>query len=88
MSHPNLTSYRYRLVTFDRYDLIFDVTKSKQQWAIKALFIAPADPLLHKIARSLPPAEVKQQTLPADGGKPAESPVKEEEKVSPHKVKH
>jgi hypothetical protein len=52
MSGPQ-SGYRYRLVTFDRYDLIFEVTKLKLQWAVKAIFVAPADALLQKIARSL-----------------------------------
>jgi hypothetical protein len=41
---------RFRLVTFDRDDLIMDVGKLKAQWAVKGLFIAPSDPLAKKIA--------------------------------------
>ncbi len=87
MSHANLSSYRYRLVTFERYDLIFDVTKSRQQWAIKAMFVAPADPLLQKVARSLPVPESK---APATGesGKPGEAVAKEDEKIPARKGKN
>ena len=60
MVSPAATSYRYRLVTFGRYDLICDVIKTKRQWAIKALFIAAADPVLQKIARNLQPAQGQQ----------------------------
>jgi hypothetical protein len=41
---------RFRLVTFDRDDLIMDIGKLKAQWAVKALFIAPSDPLAKRIA--------------------------------------
>ncbi len=87
MSNANLNSYRYRLVTFERYDLIFEVTKSKQQWAIKAMFVAPSDPLLQKVARSLQPPESK---LPAAGesGKPADAAEKGDEKVPVRKGKN
>lgn len=59
MSGPPAGIYRYRLVTFDKDDLVFDVYKPKVQWAIKGIFIAPADPLIEKIARdsALPPVD-------------------------------
>lgn len=51
--------YRYRLITFGKDDLIFDVgrlkDKDKDQWLIKAIFVAPSDLGWQKIAQSLPP---------------------------------
>jgi hypothetical protein len=40
---------RFRVVTFSKNDLILDVCKFKNQWAVKALFIAPPDALVKKI---------------------------------------
>jgi hypothetical protein len=60
MPNPMNGCQRFRLVTYGRDDLIFDVgrrndPKSKQiQWVIKAIFVAPADPALQKFARILP----------------------------------
>jgi len=88
MSSSQPGCYRYRLVTFDRYDLISDVTKVKQQWAIKGLFVAGADPLLQKIARSLQPPELKPASVPADSGKAGESKQKEDAKPANHKQKN
>lgn len=67
--------YRFRLVTFDKNDLIFDVFKPKTQWAIKGIFIAPADPLFQKIARAMPSLQEKPAMPPdaAEPGKPADA---------------
>ena len=75
MSSPPSGAFRYRLITFEKDDLIIDVARSKTLWAIKAIFIAPADPIMHKIVKSLPgttrPAEpaAAQPALPARTGK-------------------
>lgn len=50
MTLPPGGGVRYRMVTFGKNDLIIDVGKVKQQWAIKALFIAPPDPLAQKLS--------------------------------------
>jgi len=82
MSSPSAGSYRYRLITFERNDLILDVGKPRAQWAVKAIFIAPADPLLQKIARSLPALEETSQGEAAEkgtdgmGAQPATTPGK------------
>jgi len=57
MSAPLFSGERFRLVTFDKTDLIVDVGKVKAQWAIKALYIAPADPVAQKLLGTLPAAE-------------------------------
>jgi hypothetical protein len=65
MSAPLLSGSRFRLMTFDKDDLIVDVGKVKQQWAIKAIFIAPPDPLAQKLVGTLPavkPAGEKTET--------------------------
>ncbi|MBX9877167.1 MAG: hypothetical protein K2Y22_01800 [Candidatus Obscuribacterales bacterium] len=60
MPNPLNGCQRFRLVTYGRDDLIFDVgrrndPRTKQiQWVIKAIFVAPADPALQKFARNLP----------------------------------
>jgi hypothetical protein len=46
--------YRFRLVTFDKNDLVFEVSKPKLQWAIKGIFIAPSDPVLQRMAKAMP----------------------------------
>lgn len=45
--------YRFRLITFANDDLVFDVVKLKTRWAIKSIFIAPADLLWQHIAKNL-----------------------------------
>jgi hypothetical protein len=47
--------YRYRLITFGKDDLIFDVGHPKDQWIIKAIFVAPSDLGWQRIAENLPP---------------------------------
>src|SRR5579875_1261367 len=59
--------YRYRLVTFGRYDLILDAARVKNKWAIKAIFIAPADAFLQKVARGLSPAPAAEAPALPEG---------------------
>lgn len=63
MSSTQSGNFRYRLVTFDKNDLIFDVAKVKNQWTIKAIFIAPANAMLQKIAKVLPPMSDSVDTI-------------------------
>lgn len=53
MSSPLLSGARFRIMTFDKDDLIADVGKVKTQWVIKALFIAPPDPLALKLVGAI-----------------------------------
>ncbi|HEY9868774.1 MAG TPA: hypothetical protein V6D08_06380, partial [Candidatus Obscuribacterales bacterium] len=71
MSGPPTGTYRFRLVTFEKNDLVLDVVKSKTLWAIRAIFVAPADALIQQIARDLPPAEPAPEASTEDGDKPA-----------------
>lgn len=71
MAGPGQGVHRFRLVTFDRDDLIIDVARSKTLWAIKALFVAPADPLIQKVARSLPAPEKSEEGARAPVSAPA-----------------
>lgn len=57
MANPGNGSFRYRCMTFEKNDLIMDIGKVKNQWAVKALFIAPPDPLAQKLVGSLPATE-------------------------------
>jgi hypothetical protein len=57
MANPGTGAFRYRCMTFDKDDLIMDIGKVKNQWAVKALFIAPPDPLAQKLVGSLPATE-------------------------------
>ncbi len=57
MANPGTGAFRYRLMTFEKNDLIMDIGKVKGQWAVKALFIAPPDPLAQKLVGSLPATE-------------------------------
>lgn len=54
MAPPPTGNARFRLVTYAKNDLILDIGKVKQQWAVKALFIAPPDPLAKKLADTMP----------------------------------
>jgi hypothetical protein len=53
MAPPPTGNARFRLVTYAKDDLILDIGKVKQQWAVKALFIAPPDPLAKKLAGTM-----------------------------------
>jgi hypothetical protein len=68
MALPPNGNSRFRIVTFAKNDLIMDVGKVKQQWAVKALFIAPPDPLARKLL----------STQPATTTTPAETPATSE----------
>lgn len=52
MSTP-VSGPRYRLVTYGKHDLIFDMGKDKQQWIIKGIFIAPPDPLAKALSGTM-----------------------------------
>jgi len=54
---------RFRVMTYDKDDLILDIGKIKQQWAIKGMFIAPPDPLAQKLSGSVP--QPSQEPKPA-----------------------
>jgi hypothetical protein len=54
MALPPNGNSRFRIVTFDKNDLVMDVGRVKQQWAVKALFIAPPDPLARKLLSTQP----------------------------------
>lgn len=73
MSGPPAGTYRFRLVTFEKNDLVLDVVKSKTLWAIRAIFVTPADALIQQIARDLPAAEAAPDAS-TDSGKPAAAP--------------
>lgn len=49
MAQPKHGGPRYRLVTYQKHDLIIDVGKKRGRLAIKGLFIAPPDPLSKKL---------------------------------------
>lgn len=65
LSAPLLNGERFRVITFDKTDLIVDVGKVKAQWVIKALFMAPPDPVAQKLLGTLPSAETAQAKTPA-----------------------
>jgi hypothetical protein len=58
MANPGNGNSRFRLVSFLKEDLIIDIGKIKtQQLAVKAIYVAPADPLAQKLLGTLnPPA--------------------------------
>ena len=65
MAAPPGGAPRYRLVTYDKHDLIFDTTMVKKQWAIRGIFVAPPDPLAKQLSGTLvgaapAPADEKQ----------------------------
>jgi hypothetical protein len=49
MAAPLNGGSRYRLITYDKNDLILDIAKIKAQWAIRGIFIAPADPVAKRL---------------------------------------
>ncbi|MBZ0188335.1 MAG: hypothetical protein K8F91_18950, partial [Candidatus Obscuribacterales bacterium] len=53
MATPPTGAPRFRLVTYQKNDLIFDTGKSKNQWVIKGIFIAPSDPLAQQLNGTL-----------------------------------
>jgi hypothetical protein len=65
MSAPLLQGSRFRLMTYEKTDLIMDVGKVKNQWTIKALYFAPPDPLAQKLGgMSAPQAPSSLETEP------------------------
>jgi hypothetical protein len=69
MANPGNGISRYRLVSFGKNDLIIDVGKTKtQQLAIKAMFIAPPDPLAQKLLGSFiaPKADVDRRNIDSE----------------------
>jgi hypothetical protein len=57
MASPGNGNSRFRLVSFLKEDLIIDIGKIKtQQLAVKAIYVAPADPLAQKLLNNLNPA--------------------------------
>ncbi|MBX9668804.1 MAG: hypothetical protein K2X93_14350 [Candidatus Obscuribacterales bacterium] len=60
MSQPPSGAARYRLVTYNKYDLIFDVGRVKKDLMIKGIFIAPPDSLSKSLSGTMigatPPA--------------------------------
>lgn len=60
MATPKTGGPRFRLVTHRKHDLIIDVGSKYNRLAIKALFIAPPDPLADKLSgTSIGPAPVQ-----------------------------
>lgn len=53
MSQPGGGVSRYRLVTNNKHDLIFDVGLHKKQLLIKGIFIAPPDPLAKSLTGTI-----------------------------------
>lgn len=81
MAAPAAGVSRFRLVTFQKSDLIFDVTRGKDRTdparmrernLIRAIFIAPQDPYLLEIARTLPTYE---RSLEPPAAKPGVEPA-------------
>ncbi|HEY9676571.1 MAG TPA: hypothetical protein V6C76_01115 [Drouetiella sp.] len=70
MANPGPGMFRYRLMTFDKNDLIMDVINYKKAWTVKALFIAPPDPVAQKLVGSLPTVSTEK---PAPEKPPEES---------------
>lgn len=77
MASPASGGSRFRLITYDKNDLILDVGKVKQQWAVKGLFIAPPDPFAQKLVNAFPstvrPTPASGEKSPA-GAPPAQAP--------------
>jgi hypothetical protein len=68
MASPPSGAPRYRIITGQRNDLIFEVAKMKDRPIVRAIFIAPPDPFLHELARILPTYDqlVPPPATPAD----------------------
>ena len=66
---PLALSARFRVITYDRDDLILDIGKIKTQYAVKGLFIAPCDPFAKKLSVKLtqtdkPPSKTTPEIAP------------------------
>lgn len=57
MASPPSGAPRYRLITGQKDDLIFEIAKMKDKPIVRAIFIAPPDPFLQEIAKVLPTYE-------------------------------
>lgn len=55
MSVPAARGQRFRIINAGKDDIIFDVGKVKNQWAVKAIFVAPPDSFLSETAKYFPP---------------------------------
>lgn len=75
MSNPAGGGTRYRLVTNQKHDLIFDCGKVKKDIMIKAMFIAPPDPLTKNLMGTLIGAPPPPPPAAADGTPSATTPV-------------
>lgn len=80
MSNPAGGGTRYRLVTNQKHDLIFDCGKVKKDIMIKGLFIAPPDPTTKNLMGTLigappPPPPAATESTPA-AGTPVTTPQK------------
>jgi hypothetical protein len=78
MSQPPNSYARYRLVTGQKHDLIFDVGKVKKDVLIKGIFIAPPDALAKNLAGTIiggappaPPASLDGTATPTAPRVPA-----------------
>lgn len=54
MTVPPGKGSRFRLINLAKDDLIFDVGKVKNQWQVKAIFVAAPDPFLAQTAKYFP----------------------------------
>lgn len=75
MSSPASGGTRYRLVTTQKHDLIFDCGKVKKDIMIKAMFIAPPDPLTKNLMGTLVGATPPSPPPGTEGAAPAATPV-------------
>jgi len=73
MSSPMLSGSRFRIMTNEKNDLIADVGKVKTQWMIKALYIAPPDPLAQKIGGLAPSPAPAAASSDSGSPKPAQA---------------
>jgi hypothetical protein len=76
MANPGNGNSRFRLVSFLKEDLIIDIGKIKtQQLAVKAIYVAPADPLAQKLLGTLnPPAPASDSSSAGSSSSKADAP--------------
>lgn len=79
MANPGNGNSRFRLVSFLKEDLIIDIGKIKtQQLAVKAIYVAPADPLAQKLLGTLnPPAPASNTATTGASSSNADAPPAE-----------
>ncbi|MDR3616113.1 MAG: hypothetical protein P4L53_21320 [Candidatus Obscuribacterales bacterium] len=77
MANPGNGNSRFRLVSFLKEDLIIDIGKIKtQQLAVKAIYVAPADPLAQKLLGTLnPPAPTPSTSTAGASSSNADAPA-------------